>query len=298
MVRLNRISIQPMLGTVALFSLERAGIAASERFPAQERLEDRSLERYRRTPELGTRSLILAGDGSFFLTTFRAARTGRVLAFVSALLGLGIVSLSQAAYVVVDTGHTPEHPGATGASGRVEHLYNLDLNAAVAHTSLLMTTACCARRRTAEKSRCRTAQLQLRMRTFSFRFITIRSSNNGSMQAASASSMVSRSSCPGAALIMSKAGAARAIGKHMIVAGETPSFYHATPIRGENRPLIDALLGIDRYDDLVVLKTAPMPAVLIEAGVIANPDKENRLRKSDTITHLAGAIAEGVETCQ
>ena len=70
MVRLNRISIQPMLGTVALFSLERAGIAGSERFPAQERLEDRSLERYRRTPELGTRSLILAGDGSFFSRHF------------------------------------------------------------------------------------------------------------------------------------------------------------------------------------------------------------------------------------
>ncbi|MCA3835251.1 MAG: N-acetylmuramoyl-L-alanine amidase, partial [Burkholderia sp.] len=35
-------------------------------------------------------------------------------------------------YIVVDTGHTPAHPGSTGASGRVEYLYNLDLSGAVA----------------------------------------------------------------------------------------------------------------------------------------------------------------------
>ena len=38
----------------------------------------------------------------------------------------------HADWVIVDAGHTPAHPGATGASGRVEHLYNLDLSALVA----------------------------------------------------------------------------------------------------------------------------------------------------------------------
>jgi N-acetylmuramoyl-L-alanine amidase len=40
----------------------------------------------------------------------------------------------SARYIVVDTGHTPAHPGATGASGRVEYRYNLDLSTAVADT--------------------------------------------------------------------------------------------------------------------------------------------------------------------
>src|SRR5437868_11824207 len=35
-------------------------------------------------------------------------------------------------YIVVDTGHTPARPGATGASGRVEYRYNLDLSTSVA----------------------------------------------------------------------------------------------------------------------------------------------------------------------
>lgn len=36
-------------------------------------------------------------------------------------------------YIVVDTGHTPAHPGSTGASGRVEYLYNLDLSLSLIH---------------------------------------------------------------------------------------------------------------------------------------------------------------------
>ena len=50
-----------------------------------------------------------------------------------------------------------------------------------------------------------------------------------------------------------------------------PSLYHAEPIAGENRPLLDRRLGVHRFDGLAVLKTATMPAVLVEAGVIVNP---------------------------
>ena len=91
---------------------------------------------------------------------------------------------------------------------------------------------------------------------------------------------------------------AKAIGEEMLVAGEKPSLYHATPIPGENRPLIDARLSIHRFDDLVVLRTAPIPAVLVEAGVIANPDEEARLGKPQTIKLLAAAISRGIRACQ
>src|ERR1700759_112297 len=41
-------------------------------------------------------------------------------------------SPSMAAMIVVDTGHTPLHPGAKALGGRVEYEYNLALSAAVA----------------------------------------------------------------------------------------------------------------------------------------------------------------------
>ena len=50
--------------------------------------------------------------------------------------------------------------------------------------------------------------------------------------------------------------------------GEHPSLYHATPEKGENRRLLDESAGVHLYNDLVVLKTAQAPAILVEAGVI------------------------------
>ncbi|MCQ4384037.1 N-acetylmuramoyl-L-alanine amidase, partial [Clostridioides difficile] len=70
---------------------------------------------------------------------------------------------------------------------------------------------------------------------------------------------------------------AKAIAERLVASGARPSLYPAQPIRGENRPLIDPQLGIHRCDDLVVRRTAPIPAVLVEAGVIVNPDEEARL---------------------
>ncbi|MBE0629004.1 MAG: N-acetylmuramoyl-L-alanine amidase, partial [Burkholderia vietnamiensis] len=90
---------------------------------------------------------------------------------------------------------------------------------------------------------------------------------------------------------------AKSIAEHLLAAGERPSLYHAQPIKGENRPLIDPQLGIHRFDDLVVLRTAPIPAVLVEAGVIVNPDEEKRLAQRDTIQRLGAAIAGGIDAC-
>lgn len=117
------------------------------------------------------------------------------------------------------------------------------------------------------------------------------------MRGASANSTATRSSCPNATHATRRACAAREIGERLRAAGETPSLYHADPIRGENRPLIDARLGIHRFDDLVVLRTARVPALLIEAGVIVNPREEARLAQADTIRRLGAAIAAGIEAC-
>src|SRR5678810_566648 len=70
---------------------------------------------------------------------------------------------------------------------------------------------------------------------------------------------------------------ASAIGEELRAAGMTPSRYHADPVIGENRPFADELNGVHYYDNLGVAKTAKMPAVLIESGVIINRDEEARM---------------------
>ena len=224
------------------------------------------------------------------------ALTSRIIPFAFVLCASPCYATD---WVIVDAGHTPAHPGATGASGRVEHLYNLDLSAAVARdleadgdrvtrTGADNREIALADRPNAEPD----ANL----------FVSI---HHDSMQQAWIDAG-RRREFKGYSIFVStlnphyqqSLACAKAIGEKLLAVGETPSLYHATPIKGENRPLIDRRLGIHRFDDLVVLKTAPMPAVLVEAGVIANPDEEPRLQDPATIAKIAHAISQGIVACQ
>jgi N-acetylmuramoyl-L-alanine amidase len=51
------------------------------------------------------------------------------------------------------------------------------------------------------------------------------------------------------------------------------------------------------YDNLAVAHTATMPAVLVEAGVIANRQDEVRMRDAATRGRIAAAIAGGAAGC-
>ena len=90
---------------------------------------------------------------------------------------------------------------------------------------------------------------------------------------------------------------ASAIGAEMRAAGFTPSRYHADPVIGENRPFADEANGVHYYDNLGVAKTAKMPAVLVEAGVIANRKEEQRMLDPQVRSRVARAIAEGALKC-
>jgi N-acetylmuramoyl-L-alanine amidase len=90
---------------------------------------------------------------------------------------------------------------------------------------------------------------------------------------------------------------AAAIGAELRAAGLEPSRYHADPVLGENRPYADRTNGVHYFDDLAVARTATMPAVLVEAGVIVNRHEELRLRDPQMRQRIAQAIAHGLRRC-
>ena len=87
---------------------------------------------------------------------------------------------------------------------------------------------------------------------------------------------------------------ARLLGEAMIARGFSPTWHHAEKIPGEGRTLLDKNLGLYEFSDLVVLKTAAMPAVLLECGVIVNRSEEASLQKLEVQQRIAEAAAEAI----
>jgi N-acetylmuramoyl-L-alanine amidase len=87
---------------------------------------------------------------------------------------------------------------------------------------------------------------------------------------------------------------AHALGLAMRSQGLTPTLHHAEPIKGENRELVNRDLGIYRFDDLIVLKSAAMPAALLECGVIVNRLEEAELLTKERQQKVVAAIHEAV----
>jgi N-acetylmuramoyl-L-alanine amidase len=90
---------------------------------------------------------------------------------------------------------------------------------------------------------------------------------------------------------------ARQLGDRLLAAGFEPSGYHATPVKGENRPFADRRRGIHYFDGLAVLRTARQPAVLVEAGVIVNRKDEIHITSEKGREKMADAIASAINDC-
>lgn len=69
---------------------------------------------------------------------------------------------------------------------------------------------------------------------------------------------------------------------------------HAEDIPGARHPLVDAELGVYRYDNLVVLRDVRVPAVLFEAGSIINRHEELVLRTAERQAVLTKAMTNAV----
>ena len=90
---------------------------------------------------------------------------------------------------------------------------------------------------------------------------------------------------------------ASALGAALRAAGFTPSRYHADPVLGENRPFADEENGVHYFDNLAVLKTASIPALLFEAGVIVHREEELRMRDPAVRARIASSVVTAVGSC-
>src|SRR5262249_16246634 len=70
---------------------------------------------------------------------------------------------------------------------------------------------------------------------------------------------------------------ARLLGKELSDRGLKFSDHHSENIPGERREILDKERGVYRFDQLIVLKATKAPAVLLEAGVILEPERETSI---------------------
>ena len=81
------------------------------------------------------------------------------------------------------------------------------------------------------------------------------------------------------------------LGEALIKAGFTPTLHHAAQ---EHRPIIDPGKGVYAFDDLLVLKNATMPAVLLECGLIVNRNEEQDLNSPKYRARMIAAIESAI----
>lgn len=208
--------------------------------------------------------------------------------------------------IAIDVGHGALQPGATSARGRSEYLFNRDLAGDILQAlqdlgldGAFVLDAGRRKRSPAERARLAArhgAALLLSVHhdsvqphylepwTFEGRLLRFCDRFQGY-------SLFYSEKNPRAA---DSLRLARHIGAAMRRAGYAPTAHHAEPIPGENRDFVDPENGVYRFDDLLVLKTATLPAVLFEAGVIVHREEELRLQDPAQRSRMARAVSLGL----
>jgi N-acetylmuramoyl-L-alanine amidase len=217
-----------------------------------------------------------------------------------------LATTAHGATVAIDVGHFIEEPGATSARGRPEFEFNRELAVEIESSTRARGLATMLvgydgfmsqlTRRTAVAAG---ADFFLAVHHDSVQPYLIKTWEHENVERrfnddkAGFSLFVSRKN----PAMKKSLACASAIGAALRAAGFSPSLYHADPIPGENKPFADKTNGVHYYDNLIVLKTARTPAVLLEAGVIVNRDEELRMRSDDVRKGIAGAVAQGLARC-
>jgi N-acetylmuramoyl-L-alanine amidase len=198
--------------------------------------------------------------------------------------------------VALDVGHFAAEPGVISAAGRPEFEYNLDL----------------ARDVKAELERLRMAVRMIGERgDYAVLHHRTRDAVGADLFLSIHHDSVKEELLPqadrfsGFSLFVSRLNpeaekslaCASAIGARLRAAGFTASRYHADPVTGAPRPFADETNGVHWYDNLAVGRTATMPSVLLEGGVIVNREEERRMRDPEVRRRIAAAVAQGVRAC-
>ena len=85
---------------------------------------------------------------------------------------------------------------------------------------------------------------------------------------------------------------AELVGKEMKARGLQYARQYTLAIMGRyQHPLLNKETGVYSYDQLVVLKSTRMPAVLLEAGSIINRDEELKMDSSERMDIISSAVA-------
>jgi N-acetylmuramoyl-L-alanine amidase len=85
------------------------------------------------------------------------------------------------------------------------------------------------------------------------------------------------------------------LGSEMLQNAFCPTLHHAEKFTGGDKDLIDKTRGIYKYNKLVVLKEANMPAVLFECGIIKNRNEELQLGNSHYQDKLVSALFNAIK---
>lgn len=201
--------------------------------------------------------------------------------------------------ILIDPGHSPKSPGTISCSGKPEYLYNNALAKTVEAFLKSKQISVHLTRRDHEnvdllertrKSNSSNLLLSLHHDSVQPRFLFKNSRKEGycSEKAKGFSIFVSR----GNPYYEESVHYAEELGMALVKRGLFPTLHHAEPIPGENRELLVPDRGIYVYDDLVILKKAKSPALLLEAAVIVHP-LEDSIAGTEEFRHIiADAIYE------
>lgn len=212
--------------------------------------------------------------------------------------------------VVLDVGHTAEEPGAISARGDPEYAFNLRLanlierkliEAGFRKTLELVTGGPAIPglvRRAAAANRSK-ADLLLSIHHDSVPDFLLETWEHEGKQYAFSdrfkghSIFVSYENGSRAASLLF----AKLLGKQLKARGLTYTPHYTDAVmRNRRHVLLDADVGVYRFDKLYVLRAAAMPAVLLEAGSIIHRDEELLMNTEERQSLIAAAALEAVES--
>jgi N-acetylmuramoyl-L-alanine amidase len=213
--------------------------------------------------------------------------------------------IAHAATIALDVGHSQSKPGATSARGVPEFTFNRSLALALrdelqarGFTILMIGEEGDVRDLLSRPAAAKGADLLLSVHHDSVQPRYLKDWRCGGKRCRMSdrfsgfSLFVSRSN----PYLTTSLRCASSIGAALRDVGLKPSAHHAEKIPGENRPFADETNGVYYFDDLVVLKTATLPAILLEAGIIVNPADELMLGEPATRQKIAAAVG-GAMSC-